>query len=83
MSVLLTAPVEVLEQRLLARASLTRFERQHSRRNELDYYLDATNYLSKRGFNIMPLDNGNISIEENAEIVVKRILTFGAGKNDS
>ncbi len=83
LSVLLTAPVEVLEQRLAARNSLTRFERQRSRRDELDCYLDAANYLSNRGFNIMPIDNGNASIESNAEIVVNKILTLANSKTNS
>lgn len=80
LSVLLTAPVEILDQRLSIRNSLTRFERQHSRRDEVDYYLDAANYLSNRGFNIMAIDNGSVSIEDNAEIVVNKILTFGTAK---
>jgi hypothetical protein len=69
-----------LEQRLSTRDSLTRFERQCSRRDELDYYLDAANYLGKRGFNIMTIDNGGVSIEDNAKIVVNKILTFVTDK---
>jgi len=76
LSVLITAPVEVLEQRLSTRDSLTRFERQCSRRDELDYYLDAANYLAKRGFNVMTIDNGGVSIEKNATIIVNKILAM-------
>lgn len=76
LSVLLTAPVEVLEQRLSTRDSLTRFERQRSRQEELDYYLDAANYLSNRGFNVMTIDNGSVSIEKNAAIIVNKILAI-------
>jgi dTMP kinase len=83
LSVILTATVEVLEQRLLKRDLLTRFERQHSRRSELDYYSDAANYLSSRGFNVMVIDNSNISIENNAEIVVNKILTLVRIKNSA
>jgi dTMP kinase len=80
LSVLLTAPVEVLEQRLSTRDSLTRFERQRSRREELDYYLDAANYLSKRGFNMMTIDNGTEPIEKNAAIIVNKILAMADQK---
>jgi len=83
LSIILTASVEVLEQRLSKRASLTRLERQHSRCNELDYYLETANYLSSRGFNVITMDNGNMSIEDNAEIVFNKILALATIKNNS
>ncbi len=76
LSVILSASAEDLELRLSKRDSLTRFERQHSRSGELNYYLDAAKFLSNHGFNVMTIDNGNNSIDSNAEEVVKRILTL-------
>lgn len=76
LSVLLTASVEILERRLSIRNSLTRFERCHSRQDELDYYMDAANYLSNHGFNIMTIDNGHVSIEKNASLIFNKILTM-------
>jgi dTMP kinase len=76
LSVLITASVEVLEQRLSTRESLTRFERQCSRRDELDCYLDAANYLAKHGFNVMIIDNDDASIEKNATLIVNKILAM-------
>jgi dTMP kinase len=83
LSVVLTASVKVLEQRLSKRASLTRLERQNSSYDELNYYSEAAKYLSNRGFNIMSIDNGNMSIENNAEIVVNKILSLVHIKNNS
>jgi len=74
LSIILTARVEILEKRLLERDKLTRFERQNSRGNELDYYLDAANYLSEHGFNVMTVDNGDKSIKNNADLIVNKIL---------
>jgi len=76
LSIVLTASVDILEQRLSKRTSLTRFERQYSRRNELDYYLKSANYLSNLGFNVMLIENGSASIEINAEAVVTKILAL-------
>lgn len=78
LSVILTAPVEILEQRLSQRSSLGRFERTKSRTEELNYYLEAVEFLSKHGFNILLLDNGATSLNQNIEKVVQQILTFSS-----
>jgi len=74
LSVILTAPVEILEQRLSQRSLFGRFERTKSRADELKYYLEAAKFLSKHGFNILLLDNGNIPLDQNIERVVREIL---------
>ena len=74
LSVILTASVEILEQRLSQRSSLGRFERTKSRTEELNYYLEAAEFLSKHGFNILLLDNGNVPLEQNVKKVVQKIL---------
>ena len=73
LSVILTAPVEVLEQRLSQRASLSRFERTKSRAMELSYYLEAVEFLSKRGFKMLLLDNGNTPLEENVSRLTEEV----------
>ena len=74
LSVVITASAEILEQRLSQRNSLSRFERTKSRVEELKYYLEAAEFLSKHGFNIFLLDNGMGSIDQNILKVVQRIL---------
>ena len=73
LSVILIASVEILEQRLSQRSSLGRFERTKSRADELKYYLEAAEFLSKRGFNILLLDNGATPLDQNVEKVVQKI----------
>lgn len=74
LSVILTASVEILEQRLSQRSSFGRFERTKSRTDELNYYLETVEFLSKRGFNILLLDNGTTPLDQNIEKVVQKIL---------
>ena len=77
-SIVLTAPVEILEQRLSQRNSFGRFERTKSRTEELDYYLEAIEFLSKHEFNILLLDNGTTPLNQNIEKVVRQVLTFSS-----
>lgn len=78
LSIVLTAPVEILEQRLSQRSSFGRFERTKSRTEELNYYLEAAEFLSKQGFNILLLDNGATPLDENVKKVVQKILTISS-----
>ena len=78
LSVILTAPVEILEQRLFQRSWFSRFERTKSRREELDYYIEAADFLSRYGFNIFLLDNGATPIDRNIAKVVRKILTLNS-----
>lgn len=78
LSVILTASAEILEQRLSQRSSFGRFERTKSRADELSYYLEAAEFLSKRGFNILLLDNGTTPLNENVKKVVQQILTLSS-----
>jgi len=76
LSVILTASVKILEQRLHQRSLLSRFERTKSRTDELNYYLEAVKFLSKHGFNTLLLDNEITPLEQNVKKVVRKILTF-------
>lgn len=78
LSVVLTASAGILEQRLIQRSSLSRFERTKSRAEELNYYLEAVEFLSKRGFNILLLDNGTTPLDENVKKLVQKILTLSS-----
>jgi dTMP kinase len=63
LSVILTSPVEILEKRLSQRSTHSRFEQTKTRLMELNYYMDAAEFLKKQGFNILILDNGNNTLE--------------------
>jgi len=76
--VILTASAEILEQRLPQRSSFGRFERTKSRAEELNYYLEAVEFLSKHGFNILLLDNGTTPLDENVKKLVQKILTLSS-----
>jgi len=81
LSVILRAPVEILEQRLSQRNSFGRFECTKSRAEELSYYLEAADFLSRRGFNILLLDNGTTPLDENVKKVVQRILILSSHRD--
>jgi len=78
LSVILTASAEILEQRLSQRSSFGRFERTKSRAEELNYYLEAAEFLSKYGFNILLLDNGTIPLRQNVKKVIQKISIFSS-----
>jgi len=74
LSVILTAPAEVLEDRLKARLSFSRFEKSKTRQDEMNYYLQAAEFLLQQGFNILLLDNGNVPIEQTVNRVVEEVI---------
>jgi dTMP kinase len=74
-SVILTAPPEVLERRLAERSVLSRFEETKGRVAELAYYLEAAQYISDHGFNVVLLDNGHTPLETNVTAVMKEITS--------
>lgn len=77
LTIILTASPEILEKRISKRVSLRRFERTKSRKNELKYYINAAEFLSKRGFNILLLDNSSEkSLNNNINRVVECILSL-------
>lgn len=78
LSLILTAPVEILEHRLSQRSSFGRFERTKSRIEKLNYYLEAAEFLSKHGFNILLLDNGATPLNQNIKRVVQQILMLSS-----
>jgi len=78
LSVILTASVEILEQRLSQRSSFGRFERTKSRAEELNYYLKTAEFLSKHGFNILLLDNGTTPLEQNTKKIIQKILILSS-----
>ncbi len=81
LSVILTAPANILQHRLDQRLSLSRFEQAELRSTELSYYLDAVDFLSVRGFNILQLDNGNTPIGQNISRIVTEVDKLARSRN--
>lgn len=76
LSIVFTAPAEILEQRLLRRNSFSRFERTKSRAEELNFYMEAKDFLLKHGFNVLSIDTGTTPMSQNVEKIVQKILTI-------
>ena len=66
LSVLLTASVETLGERLAARSNLTRFEREHHMKEGL-LYEKALMTLEEMGFNCLRIENDQMSPEQCSE----------------
>lgn len=74
LSIVLTADPDILEKRTAARPARSRFEGLHSRAVELNAYLEAADVIASKGFNVLRLENGIVSIEENADAVCAAVL---------
>lgn len=74
-SFILFADSEIIQDRMLSRGlKLSRFEREHSRLNEIDMYIKAADYLKDKGFNVELVDNGDDLLEPNAIRIVDFII---------
>jgi dTMP kinase len=80
MSVILTASPATLEHRLGARSVLSRFESTRTRSEELAYYVETAEFLSKHNFNVICLDNEFASIDENADCITGHIKSLAMRK---
>jgi dTMP kinase len=76
LSVILTASAEILESRLSERSCYSRFEKSKTRQAELDSYMRAAEFLSTKGFNILLVDNGTVSLEQNATRITEKIVNL-------
>lgn len=79
-SVILIASVETLNERLSLRSSYSRFELQATRQMEIDYYLEAKEFLSEKGYNTMILENDTTSVTDNVRFIVNSIITTRSRK---
>ena len=73
LSVMLFAPPEEIDRRLGKRKKLSRFERETQRVLEIRYYKEAANFLKRKGFNILPLENKNGDKEKVVRFIIQRI----------
>ncbi len=76
LSIILTASPDTLQTRLEERSKFSRFERTKDRKAELDGYLDTAKFISSHGFNVLKLDNGSTTVDQNVSILNDKILTI-------
>lgn len=78
LSIILLAEEEVLLSRLKKRDTLTYFEETLTRKNEVEGYMDAAEFIRKQGFNVLILQNNTQDeLEENVVTCIntlKRML---------
>lgn len=80
LSVILRAKSDILELRLANRNKYSRFEKEISRDEEIKYYMDALEFLSKRDFNILLLENDKSPLEQTVNEVIQKILILKENK---
>ena len=69
-SILLLADIDIIEKRLAERDTLSDFERRMSRKEEVNAYKDAQEFLTEKGFNcVQYLNNSYCDIETNTKYV--------------
>lgn len=76
LSIILTASIRTLEQRLAGRNKYSRFEKTKSRKEELSLYLEAAELLRKQGFNIWIVENNTTSPVQNTEAITQKIISL-------
>ncbi len=75
LSIILLGTEEILERRLLERNVLTRFEKKMTRRDEIERYIKAAEFLKVKGFNVMTFYNDTESELSNSLNDVKEFIT--------
>jgi dTMP kinase len=74
LSVILSAPIELIEERMRQRTSLARFERvQDGARIETTYFADASSFLMSKGYAVVNVSTDGLSLSEVAEIILSHI----------
>lgn len=76
LSIILTAQPKILQERLNTRTHQSRLEKNNSRTLELKYYMEAGRFLKKQGFNVLFLENGVVSLKQNTEVIIQKILSL-------
>ncbi len=82
LSIILNVSKEILTERLNERKHLTRFEHYDHKDKEVKLYKKAVTLMSKKGFNILEIDNQYCSIEENTNAIIDEIIKLTEKKYD-
>lgn len=77
LSIILLCSEDILDYRLSERSEWSHFERKMTRRDEIERYIKAANYLKDKGFNILILyNNTQTELEENLNKVKEIIINI-------
>ena len=79
LSIILIAQSDNLSSRLSQRKFLSRFEKEISRNEEVELYLNAYNFIEQKGFNPIILNNDTMENLSNNIIKVKQLISFIEG----
>lgn len=80
LSILLIADSEVISRRLSERSEFSEYEKKMTRLDELAFYRDAKQFLSKKGYRYLELANNTIDeLEANIQIACSEITSLLRG----
>lgn len=83
LSIILLGKEEVLEDRLSKRSELTCFEKKMTRRDEVEGYIKAAEFLKDKGFNVVKFyNNTETELHSNLQYVHDFIGTLKRGKRN-
>jgi len=72
--IFVSANPEIITKRLNTRKHLTRFEYSNNPQLELSLYKSAFTTLKSQGFNVLEIQNDNISVQENSKILCESVI---------
>ena len=73
LNIILTGDSSIVEERMRTRDVLSRFEKNYTRKQEIEQYNYVSNFLSRKGFNVLLVDNTSNAIETNIETIMFHI----------
>lgn len=83
LSIILLGTEETLDCRLSERSELTHFEKKMTRRDEVERYIEAADFLKDKGFNVVTFcNNTELELEDNLNKVKETIITLERRKEN-
>ncbi len=83
LSIILLGEEEILKCRLLERDELTRFEKKMTRRDEIERYIKAAEFLKAKGFNVVTFyNNTELDLRNSLNYVKKFIINVERKKQN-
>lgn len=83
LSVILLGKEEILERRLSKRRELTRYEKKMTRRDEIEGYIKAADFLERKGYNVVVFyNNTELELEHSLNSIKEIILNLRRRENN-
>lgn len=83
LSVILLGKEEILERRLSKRRELTRFEKKMTRRDEIEGYIKAADFLERKGYNVVVFyNNTELELEHSLNSIKEIIINLRRRENN-